>query len=86
MGRGVESALMAHIAEEARQNGASRLRGSYLPTAKNAVVQTLYADHGFRRVEADTQGRTDWELDLFDTVMHVPSWLTLHTTSLATAC
>lgn len=48
--RGVESALLAAIVELARDNGATRVEGRYVPTAKNAQVADLYVKHGFRDV------------------------------------
>ena len=47
MGRGVETAFLAYLVEQARELGAVRLLGEYLPTAKNGMVRDLYRDHGF---------------------------------------
>lgn len=45
--RGVESAVLAAIADLAKKKGISRLEGRYVPTAKNGQVADLYRDHGF---------------------------------------
>jgi FkbH-like protein len=47
LGRGVESAVFAALADYARSVGASRLRGQYIPSAKNKLVADLYRSNGF---------------------------------------
>lgn len=47
MGRQVEDAFLAYLAQLARGQGARRLRGLYRPTAKNSPVKNFYAQHGF---------------------------------------
>ncbi len=77
MGRGVETALLTWVADEARRAGARRLQGWYLPTEKNAVVRSCYQDHGFNQVEAGSDGRTLWELDLAHSAGQVPAWISV---------
>ncbi len=48
LGRGVEQATLALLAEQARGLGATELVGEYVPTAKNAMVAEHYARLGFR--------------------------------------
>jgi FkbH-like protein len=81
MGRGVESALIAHLADEVRQSGGRELRGTYVPTAKNGVVAGCYREHGFKRADEDDSGRTTWRLDLSQQIP-VPAWLTVRTPTL----
>ncbi len=45
--RGVEDAILQCIADDASSAGATTLRGSYLPTAKNSQVATFYPERGF---------------------------------------
>jgi FkbH-like protein len=45
--RGVETAMLAAVAEMARAAGARRLLGRYEPSAKNAQVAGFFGDHGF---------------------------------------
>jgi FkbH-like protein len=45
--RGVEHAVLNILADLARNDGATSLIGTYIPTAKNGVVATHYADLGF---------------------------------------
>jgi FkbH-like protein len=47
LGRGVETALLAALAEEARMAGAEHLVASFIPTAKNAPAASFLPDHGF---------------------------------------
>ena len=47
LGRGVETALLAALAEEARTEGAGYLIASFIPTAKNAPAVSFLSDHGF---------------------------------------
>jgi predicted enzyme involved in methoxymalonyl-ACP biosynthesis len=47
LGRGVEEAIFAKIADIARASGADAIVGEYLPTKKNAMVSELYKNHHF---------------------------------------
>jgi FkbH-like protein len=51
LGRGVETALLAALAEEARIEAAQYLVASFVPTAKNAPASTFLPDHGFQAVD-----------------------------------
>ena len=65
--RDMELAMLDVLAERARAQGASRLRGRYLPTAKNGMVADHYARLGFAPCGADGEA-TLWELTLTDYV------------------
>jgi FkbH-like protein len=47
LGRGVETALLAALAQEARMESADYVEASFIPTAKNAPAATFLPDHGF---------------------------------------
>jgi FkbH-like protein len=47
LGRGVEEAIFAKIADRARAAHATRLVGEYIPSKKNAIVSELYKRHHF---------------------------------------
>lgn len=79
MGRGVETALLAFLADQARQSGIDRLRGWYLPTAKNSPVKDCYQRHGFSMVERRLDGAELWELVLSERAVAAPSWLVVRT-------
>jgi FkbH-like protein len=75
MGRGVETALLAYLAEQTRRDGATVLRGEFIPTAKNAPSADVYAQHGFTLVEQTDDGSQRWELDLTAHDVTTPAWL-----------
>ena len=80
IGRGIETALLAHIAERAVQAGAQKLVGEFIPTKKNAPCADFYAEHGFNRVAPAGGTQTDsvfYEFDLTAAVPASPAWITL---------
>ncbi len=56
LGRGVETALLAALADEARAGGAEHLLGAFIPSAKNAPAASFLPDHGFTAIN-ETQYR-----------------------------
>jgi FkbH-like protein len=66
--RGVEDSILQCISEDAVAAGATTLRGSYLPTAKNGQVATFYPERGFRDLG---EGRYDADLPLSLATDHV---------------
>jgi FkbH-like protein len=80
IGRGIETALLAHIGEVARRHGASRLVGEFIPTKKNAPCADFYSDHGFKTFvpEGESTGSAVfYELDLTTSAPISPTWITL---------
>jgi FkbH-like protein len=47
LGRGVEEAIFAQIADTARAVGVEEIVGEYIPTKKNTMVSELYKNHHF---------------------------------------
>ena len=78
IGRSVETALLAELAEEARSRGAKRLAGWFKPTKKNALAANFYGDHGFVLRQDSAQGQW-WELDLTAGSLECPEWVRLMT-------
>jgi FkbH-like protein len=74
IGRTVETALLAQIAQEARQRGAALLGGFFLPTWKNAPARDFFKSHGFSQVSKEEQG-SYWELDLAQSRLACPDWI-----------
>jgi FkbH-like protein len=66
--RGVEQFLHNHLCSLALERGIERLRGEYVPTPRNVIVQDHYARLGFTQISSDASGRTLWELIL------TPEW------------
>lgn len=76
IGRTVETALLAHLAESAAQRGHKRLVGRFLPTKKNAPARDFYPQHGFERQETNGAGAL-WTLDLKSSTLRCPDWIKL---------
>ena len=74
IGRTVETALLAHLAADARQQGATLLQGWFLPTKKNAPAQEFYSQHGFEVAERTEEGVL-WKLDLHEREIRTPEWI-----------
>ena len=74
IGRTVETALLAHLAADARSRGARWLQGWFLPTKKNAPAMEFYRDHGFARAQ-ETETGVLWRLDLFEKEVAAPEWI-----------
>ncbi|MHB0936106.1 MAG: HAD-IIIC family phosphatase [Armatimonadota bacterium] len=51
IGRGAESAFLAHLLAALAQRGIRRVRGYYYPTAKNEMVKDFWPRHGFAAVD-----------------------------------
>jgi FkbH-like protein len=54
IGRGAESAFLAHLLAHLAQRGIRRVRGYYYPTAKNEMVKNFWPQHGFTVVDGET--------------------------------
>jgi FkbH-like protein len=76
IGRTVETALLATLAEEARVRGARRLEGWFLPTKKNAPAKDFYGNHGFQLLAEAPAGQL-WSLDLAVVSLRPPEWVRL---------
>ena len=70
LGRGVETAALDLLVEQARERGFSRLVGRYLPSAKNSMVAEHYQKLGFTQIERGDDGSSLWQLDLSG---HIPT-------------
>ena len=62
LGRKVEPMVLREILLNARDAGVTTLRGTYQPTAKNALVRDHYAKLGFEKIEEQPDGVTIWSL------------------------
>lgn len=74
IGRKVETAFLARIVADAKQQGASTLVGEYIPTQKNIPVKGFYSSHGFKELgrEGDL---IKWKLDLTKSTVEMPEWM-----------
>jgi FkbH-like protein len=64
LGRRVEEAVLAHVAEAAKAAGARQLTGEYIPTPKNVLVEKHFEKLGFTHAADREGGGTLWALDL----------------------
>lgn len=74
MGRTVETAFLAFLAERAQAYGARYLAGEFIPTAKNMPVRDFYQQQGFMPHNED--GRW-WRYDLLTGHLHAPHYIEL---------
>ncbi|MCF2136688.1 MAG: HAD-IIIC family phosphatase [Candidatus Thorarchaeota archaeon] len=76
IGRNIETAFLAKIIADAREAGAKRLVGEYIPTKKNAPAKDLYERHNFTLL--GTEGDvTRWALDITEKTIEVPEYIEL---------
>lgn len=76
IGRGIEQAMTAFVAEAAAARGAARLIGEFLKTPKNAPASGVYERCGFVRT-----GETRFEFVLSERQMPYPAHVRLHAAS-----
>jgi FkbH-like protein len=76
IGRTVETALLAHLAQSAARRGRHRLLGWFVPTKKNAPAKEFYTDHGFELQSQNADGSL-WALDLARRPIASPPWIKL---------
>ena len=62
--RDMETAMMDALADRCASCGINKLRGYYYPTEKNGMVRNFYEEQGFEKVSEDSEGNTEWLLDL----------------------
>jgi len=74
IGRTLETALLAHLAADAREQGAKILQGWFLATKKNAPAREFYPGHGFEVAERTEEGVL-WKLDLQEKEIRTPEWI-----------
>lgn len=65
IGRTVEAELLSHISRAAQRLNCTKLRGTYIPTAKNMMVKDIFSRFRFACV-SDNDGTTVWEYDLHE--------------------
>jgi FkbH-like protein len=64
MGRRVEDAFLAYLAELVREKNGTHLRGVFIPTAKNTPVHNFFAQRKFMPVKAEEAAEQVYESDL----------------------
>jgi FkbH-like protein len=74
IGRTVETALIAHLANAAARRGCKQLLGWFVPTKKNAPASEFYRQHGFEIARQNGDGAL-WSLDLKQHKIESPPWI-----------
>lgn len=78
IGYGIETSLLAFVAEQARAAGIAELRGEFIESKKNAPARDLYERHGFALVQQGSDGIERWHLDLqHGNAPVIPVWVTV---------
>ena len=62
--RGMEFAMMDELIREAKSRKITKIKGYYLPTAKNKMVKDFYGLQGFEKIREMEDGTSEWLLDL----------------------
>lgn len=83
LGRTVEDAFLAFMADEARSAGAVALRGVFVPTKKNAQVAEFYSERGFVAEDEPAAEGKAWRMELSSSTLAVPRWIDLRTPELS---
>ena len=70
IGRTVEDVMLSELCAIAAERGCTTIRGSFVPTSKNAVVADLFARLGFRQAAVHDDGSSTWTYDINDVGVH----------------
>lgn len=62
--RDMEYAMMDEVIEQCRKRNIQKIRGYYIPTAKNGMVRQFYAQMGFEKLSEAEDGSTIWEYSI----------------------
>ncbi len=62
--RGMEYAMMDELIAQAKSRNITKIKGYYLPTAKNKMVKDFYGLQGFEKIREMEDGTSEWLLDL----------------------
>ncbi|WP_078392759.1 HAD-IIIC family phosphatase [Shouchella patagoniensis] len=73
--RGIETAIIKTILTKANEEGAHEVLGSFIPTAKNKVVESLFSDHYFHLLLQD--GNRMVYKHRYDNIKDIGYWLTI---------
>lgn len=74
LGRGLEDALVAAIAMDARRRDAKMIVGRFVPTKKNQLSAGFYEKKGFAKDAMGSEGET-WAKSLAGDALPFPAWI-----------
>jgi FkbH-like protein len=75
LSRGVEQHLRNHIVLYARERGLNCVKGFYIPTKKNKLVEAHYSKLGFSLISTHEDGTTEWELLIDEHTPILPTYI-----------
>lgn len=75
IGRGIERAFLAALADHARGRNLTTMDGAFVPTPKNAPAAGIFDSAGFKRIESSAVDEL-WRLDLTSGAILAPIWIT----------
>jgi predicted enzyme involved in methoxymalonyl-ACP biosynthesis len=84
IGRRIETAFLAFLAQAAVRGGQTELRGWFLPTAKNAPARSIYEQAGLACTERRGEDEL-WGIDLSRDAIATPDWIVVGAPVSATA-
>ena len=64
IGRTVEAEMLSQLCAAADRLGCSQVQGTYIPTAKNAMVKDVFAQFAFQRADSQPDGASTWTYDI----------------------
>jgi len=82
LGRRVENMVLREILAHASERGIRYVRGLYLPTDRNSLVEHHYPNLGFSHVASHADGSTEWLLPV-EGANVLPAPMVVHSESLA---
>jgi FkbH-like protein len=78
LGRGLEDALVATIASDARKRAATTIVGRFVATKKNQLSSGFYEKRGFELAGRNAEdGGEDWTASLASDVLPFPAWVSV---------
>jgi FkbH-like protein len=80
IGRGIETALLAYLGDQALRTGATRLVGEFIASKKNTPCAEFYSEHGFTKIISSQETISDsifYELDLTASKLTTPKWISV---------
>jgi len=75
IGRTIETAMLAYLAQEAHSRGLQEIAGHIVNTAKNAPIRDIFERHGFQRIDATVGEESSWRLSIDRTPLTYPEWI-----------
>jgi len=63
LGRKIDDVMLSYIVKNAASEGISKIRGEFIPTAKNTPAKNFYKEHGFVLVSSEGEKQI-WEYNI----------------------